>query len=386
MPRVSNTPAPASASGLPQEFEGARERFRQLLEKPKAFLLGAGCSKSAGLPLTGALAEYILNDEKVCTQTKSLLLDIQGKYKASDASNIEDHLGEVTDHLAIAERKDGRQAANGGTNAIYGKEYSTDDLREAAKEVKESIARIIESRMLRADMGDYRRFVVSVHGHLVAGKIGNNCTDYLCLNYDTLLERALALEKIPFADGMEGGEIGWWNPDTYDDRKGLSARVFKLHGSIDWRALDGEPLPRRIGAGVNLPNSKEFMIWPASTKYRETQRDPYAQVAKQGWDAVVGGKRPDTDKVLIIYGYRFADGHINNEIERCICESKGHLTVVAFLGCDKPEGKIKDWLSDERISSQILAYAKKGFFHGAHAQTSTDELPWWKFEWFPFMV
>lgn len=214
---MSETPVPATAPDalqgdgtLPQEFEGARKRFRDLLEKPKAFLLGAGCSKSAGLPLTSQLTQAILDDEGVGEDTKSLLLKIQGGYKAPDKSNIEDHLSEITDYLAIAERRDGRQAANGGTNVIPGTDYSIDTLRAAVKDIKASIARTIESKMLRANMDDYRHFVTSVHHHVAAGKIGNNCTDYLCLNYDTLLERALALQKIPFADGMEGGEIGWF--------------------------------------------------------------------------------------------------------------------------------------------------------------------------------
>lgn len=137
---------------------------------------------------------------------------------------------------------------------------------------------------------------------------------------------------------------------------------------------------------MKLPDDdRECMIWPASTKYRETQRDPYAQVAKLGWDAVIGGGRL-TDRVLITYGYRFADEHVNGEIERCIRESSGNLTLVTFVSDDKPKDKIKDWLNDEDIGSQILVYANKGFFHGGHDQLSKGELPWWKFEWFRFMV
>ena len=50
--------------------------------------------------------------------------------------------------------------------------------------------------------------------------------DYLVLNYDTVLEDALALERVPFSDGLDGGVTGWWNPETFD-RGGLAARVLQ---------------------------------------------------------------------------------------------------------------------------------------------------------------
>jgi len=226
----------------------------------------------------------------------------------------------------------------------------------------------------------HREFVKAVHRPIRPGKTdGLGCVDYLCLNYDTLLEDALALERISFSDGLDGGVTGWWNPSVFE-RDGLSSRIFKLHGSINWCEFDGDPLPRRVAGNVNVQSEgdKRILIWPASTKYRETQRDPYAQLAEHGrraLRAVLGSQ-----KILITCGYRFGDSHINLEIDRALRESEGRLTVVVFTSDNEPQGQLKKWHDDPVITEQILIFANRGFFHGSNKTPSDADLPWWKFE------
>ena len=202
--------------------------------------------------------------------------------------------------------------------------------------------------------------------------------DYLVLNYDTILEDALALSRVSFSDGMDGGVSGWWNPATFD-RKDLGARVLKLHGSINWLEAAEGTLPYRVAANVGLEdiNARRILIWPASTKYRETQLDPYAQLADRARRAMnpgAGGQR-----VLVICGYSFGDSHINIEIERALKDSAGDLTVVAFTDDDSPSGKLKEWHESD-VSEQVLIFANKGFFHGNDIRKSDQSLLWWKFE------
>jgi len=207
----------------------------------------------------------------------------------------------------------------------------------------------------------------------------NQAVDYLVINYDTIIEDALALAQVPFSDGIDGGVSGWWNPDTFD-RNGLSARVFKLHGSIDWHELSGSTLPHRVASNVDLPalGDRRILIWPASTKYRETQLDPYAQLAERARRVL--NPKQGSQRVLVICGYSFSDAHINIEIERGLRSSSGDLTVVAFTNEDAPIGKLKDWHEDSAITKQVLVYANKGFFHGNDVRLSENPLPWWKFE------
>ena len=105
--------------------------------------------------------------------------------------------------------------------------------------------------------------------------------DYLVLNYDTIIEDALAFGNIPYADGLYGGATGWWEPDTFE-ATGLSARVIKLHGSIDWRQFPDEQSPRRVGPSIKLPDEVNLpvLIWPSSTKYQEAQLDPFCPTVR----------------------------------------------------------------------------------------------------------
>ena len=189
----------------------------------------------------------------------------------------------------------------------------------------------------------------------------------------------MAVERIRYSDGIDGGVTGWWNPNTFN-RGDLAARVLKLHGSVDWCEVAEDPLPRRIAQNLQVQGMQDrrVLIWPASTKYQETQLDPFAQLAGLARDAM----RPDrgSQRVLVICGYSFGDAHINIEIDRALRESAGDLTVIAFSREDEPVGLLEEWNQAEEIREQVLIYANRGFFHGEVAERATHALPWWKFE------
>lgn len=359
-------------------FSEAIQRLEDLLSQSgRAFLLGAGCSKCANLPLTAELTQKVLESEILDAKSKLILEEIQKLFEgATPAAHIEDFLSELVDLLAITNRRATRNAP-ANTVSLGGVDYSEADLSAATEEIKRAIAGVINQKVA---IQTHRRFVDALHRPLRPGKSSpGQSIDYLVLNYDTIMEDALALARVPFADGMDGGVSGWWNPATFD-RNDLSARVFKLHGSINWHELPGNLLPHRVAANVELPDpeARRILIWPASTKYRETQLDPYAQLADRA-RRVLNPNR-GTQRVLVVCGYSFGDAHINIEIERGLKSSAGDLTVVAFTNEDAPVGKLKEWHEDQGITDQVLIFANKGFFHGQDVRKSDDPLRWWKFE------
>jgi hypothetical protein len=347
-----------------------------LTQSGKAFLIGAGCSKCAGLPLMAELTTKTLASGKLSATTKTILSAIQGLFAGANAANIEDYLSELVDLVAIAERR-GVRGATSHTAPLAGVDYTAKQLKDAVDEIKSAIAEVID---VSVSMEVHWKFIQAIHWPSRPGRtVAARPVDYLLLNYDTLIESALALQKLPYADGMNGGPSAWWDLSTFD-AEGLSARVIKLHGSIDWSEMSGEPLPRRIDKNLKLPtgNEQKVLIWPASTKYRETQRDPYAQLSSLARRAL----RPPsgTQTVLTVCGYSFGDSHINIEIERALRESGGELTVVVFTFDEEPSGDLKRLHEDKDISEQIRIYARKGFFHGATVTKSAVDLPWSKFE------
>lgn len=358
-------------------FSEAVEHFEELLtQSGRAFLIGAGCSKCAGLPLIAELTEKVLSSDRLDTTTKEVLAAIQSCFETSSDANIEDYLSELIDMLAIADRRVSRGVDD--VNVLVGESaYSAQQLRSAVDQIKIGIAEIFDTKVV---IDTHHSFVKAVHRPLRQGKprVGDR-VDYLVLNYDTLLEDALALHQVPYADGIDGGVTGWWNPATFD-REGVAARVFKLHGSVDWCELPGDPLPRRISPSLEIDSSaaRNVLIWPASTKYRETQFDPFAQIADKARQVLRPGQ--DSQRVLVVCGYRFGDSHINLELDRALRESAGELTIIAFTAEESPQGQLKAWHEDELVSDRLLVFARRGFFHADKTSPSEVDLPWWKFE------
>ena len=361
-----------------EPFRKAVEQFQNLMNSRGAltFLIGAGCSRCAGLPLTSDLFEKVMLNNDINGTTKEILVTTRDTFAGASNANIEDYLSEIVDLIAIAERRKVRGVPN-DTIPVGKGAYSTDDLQQASMEIKRAIGNIIGGSV---NLDVHRDFVASVHRPIRVGRIEQSQpVDYLVLNYDTILEDALALERIIYADGIQGGPTGWWHPELFHSRE-MSARVIKIHGSVDWHLMPEETLPRRLASTIDLPSAADLpvLIWPSSTKYQETQLDPFAQLLEIARRAI----RPDSSsqRLIVICGYSFGDSHINAELDRALHGSEGNLTVVAFTNEDEPIGQLKSWYEDNAVREQLLIFANRGFFHGELRVPSQEELLWWKFE------
>ena len=122
------------------------------------------------------------------------------------------------------------------------------------------------------------------------------------------------------------------------------ARFAKLHGSVDWVEHDG--VIRRMGlpfgardlgpfvTGADLQDADalDLMIYPNSSKDRETSEFPYVELFR---DFATGICRPNS--TLICYGYSFGDDHINRVIEDMLTIPSTHLVVISY---GDPLGKV----------------------------------------------
>ncbi len=385
-----------------KKSDGAIENFRKLMQGDhKVFLFGAGTSKCAGLPLMRELTASVLNHHSLCTKTREILSEIKGKFEPAGendenktvSTNIEDYLSEMVDYLAIAERRE-RRGLGEASIIIKTTPYSMSQLNCAIEKIKQAIVTIIKGKYSSSESNehgaheddlnklvDHRKFVRAIHNSnrpSVSDK--HQCVDYICLNYDTLLENTLALERISYADGLEGGAIGWWNNAIFL-RPELQARIFKVHGSIDWYATNGSTFPTRLPLQPHETNESGKMrtlIWPASTKYRETQKDPYAQLSIRARDALSAHAKKQ--KLLVVSGYSFGDAHINFEIEHALQKANGNLTLVAFASEGQPEGVLHEWHNDSEFGSSVHTFAMRGYFHGKEKYEAGQDKDWWKFE------
>lgn len=357
------------------EFKELVQDLRELLSQSRlAFLLGAGCSCKAGLPLMSKLTEEVLGHGELGDETRRPLNSIRDVFSGAGNATIEDYMSELVDYVSIVERRT-RRGATQSKISLGNSEYTTEELTSALREIKQVVAKVIDEKDV--DVSYHQQFIRSIHSSLQAGK-ARRMVDYFVLNYDTLLEDSLGLERVTYVDGFAGAATGWWDPSVFQN-DAAAARVFKVHGSIDWCLLKGDSLPRRVRRGITSAAEQEHvLIYPAATKYQEAQRDPFAQLLQEMRQCL----RPAENKevVLAICGYSFCDSHIDLEVENALYQSEGRLTVAAFVSDDEPQGTLKEWVDDPRIGRQIRVYANKGFIHSDATMKSDEDIPWWKFE------
>lgn len=369
------------------------KKIPDLLSQTKvSFLIGAGCSLCAGLPLMSKLTEEILNYFNTEEETqgfekeiRKLLHTIKDTYPTSSNISIEDYLSELQDINAILKRQTDKGVDKPQYN-YAGDAYNYEHSEELLKSVKLKIKEILGKEITTLQY--HRDFCKAIHYDMSKGRNRTRGTvNYFILNYDTLIEDALAIEKIKFHDGFIGGATAWWNPEKFggneylDDNKKIDARVYKLHGSIDWIRPSGEEFPIRLRNTVPIAeiikDGEPVVIYPSSMKYKETQYDPYAQMISSFRKALC----EFDSHILAVMGYGFNDKHINIELFNGIKNSNGALSVLIFLGTENLPSDVEEWIKDSTISDQILVLGRKSVWkNGSRLFSSEEDIEWYKFE------
>ena len=97
----------------------------------------------------------------------------------------------------------------------------------------------------------------------------------------------------------------WWMPLrewTLRPCPPFSARLWKLHGSVNWAWRDERKIVR-VGMALN---DSPAAIYPSDSKYEESRRVPFVVLHDRLRRAL---NQPET--LLLIAGYSFQDAHLN---------------------------------------------------------------------------
>lgn len=233
---------------------------------------------------------------------------------------------------------------------------------------------------------DHRRFIRTLYQINRAGlDERRDAIHFVTTNYDTLIEDALSLERIPYADGFSGGAIAAWDELLFavastDQR--LKAIVTKLHGSIDWyrsgkengrvfRVRYDDLYPHRSN------NNGNVVIYPQSTKYLASREDPFGHLFER-FRGLLSNER---QQVLFVCGYSFGDDHIDSIIGQHILHPESRTTLVAFSSTY--DGKLAEWGAGG-AGDRIFVLAKDGLYRGKSGPYFSPSAPmidrdWWTF-------
>jgi hypothetical protein len=163
--------------------------------------------------------------------------------------------------------------------------------------------------------------------------------NFFTLNYDTLVEQAADAEGVVLLDGFVGTVRRIFRPESYDQdlyfpaettegrvhRLDRVAHLYKLHGSITWRAEEPDwDRPYGVVWHVDGPsNEGPVLIYPTPAKFGETLGMPYAELFRRFAGAVV---RPQS--TLFVLGYGFGDEHVRAIVRQALAIPSFTLVIA----------------------------------------------------------
>jgi hypothetical protein len=123
-------------------------------------------------------------------------------------------------------------------------------------------------------------------------------------NYDLLMEQAMEEQRVPYFDGFVGSRQTFFDTHSMEEDRlpPRWARLWKLHGSINWRKNKNNVFSR----GGEINGEQRYVIHPSHLKYDESRRMPYLAMMDRLRSFL---KKPFA--VLVINGYSFSDHHLN---------------------------------------------------------------------------
>lgn len=171
--------------------------------------------------------------------------------------------------------------------------------------------------------------------------MGRDCpVELFTTNYDLLMEQALEECQIPYFDGFAGARRPVFDLRAIEDDAipRRWARLWKLHGSINWYHVQGEGVCRQASMA---DKGSRRVIHPSHLKYEESRRMPYLAMLDRLRAFL---RQPSV--VVVVCGYSFRDEHLNEILVRGL---QGNPSAMAFA---LQFGSIADYAEAGKLARQ----------------------------------
>ncbi|OAF04327.1 hypothetical protein AYJ54_24375 [Bradyrhizobium centrolobii] len=166
-------------------------------------------------------------------------------------------------------------------------------------------------------------------------------------NYDLLLEQALEEERQPYFDGFVGSDSAFLDLESMieDDLPPRWARLWKIHGSINWWMTK----KNKIRRSRDKIEGEQLLIYPSHLKYDQSRQMPYYAML----DRLRIFLRSD-QCVLLTCGYSFADEHINAYIAQGL-SGNPNASCLAMIFNDRANARKAVELAKRHPNLTVLA-------------------------------
>jgi hypothetical protein len=219
--------------------------------------------------------------------------------------NIEDILSQVRSLRQVA-----------GKGAV--REFTKEELDCLDKEICEIISEIVDKPLLSLE--------TPYHGLAAWARAieRDKPIHIFTTNYDLLMEQALEEEGCPYFDGFIGSRKAFFDLRAVEEEVVLHARwarLWKIHGSINWR-LDEN---RNVIRSEKKDNNQSYLIYPSHLKYDQSRKMPYLAMLDRLKAFILS-----PSSALFLIGYSFSDDHINDVIVQSL-KSNPTAIIYAFM-------------------------------------------------------
>lgn len=275
-------------------------------------LLGAGASKACGLPDV-AMLQTLVTDGLDGDQRKAFESELTGR-------NLEQALSRLRQIASLVE---GGETVDGLTS-------------EAARTLDAEVCRLMieELGVEDADLTPVLRLAA-----WIARADYQAPLEVFTVNYDLLLETALEELGVAYFDGFVGSLRARFRTDLVEARPGddpswlpsFVARVWKLHGSVNW-LWEGDELTDVVRIGSPVVAGSPAAIYPSDTKYAESRRVPFVVLQDRLRRAL---REPET--LFLVAGYSWGDQHLNDVLFDAATR-RPRSEFVAFCHSSIPAG------------------------------------------------
>jgi hypothetical protein len=304
------------------------------------FFLGAGCPLAVQIPIEGKFEPIIPEISGLTAQVKAHL-DADSTLKAGAQSawdrvvargiptpTIEDVLSHIRTLKSICEQGE-----------IDG--FSRDLLIKLDQAICEKVRNIVNKSLPSSDT-PYR-----VLASWIQAISRDRPVEIFTTNYDLLIEQALEEQLVPYFDGFVGSNSAFLDLDSMaeDDLPARWARLWKIHGSINWWMTAKDKIRRSSDPVAG----EQLLIYPSHLKYEQSRQMPYYAML----DRLRVFLRSD-QCVLLTCGYSFADEHINAVIGQGLSGNPNAACIAMIFGDRAQSPKARE-LAKRHANLTLLA-------------------------------
>lgn len=279
------------------------------------FLIGAGCPASIRTPAAAGGTSPLMPDIAGLTSEVRKRVESDSEYEKAFAVTLE-RINVVNggspniEELLSCVRAIHEVAGPSGIDGVAKEDFAKLDKRICELTTDAVAARLPDENTPYHQLASW-----------IGGIRRNQPIEVFTPNYDLLMEQALEERRVPYFDGFIGGDRTFFDLASIeqDSLPTRWARLWKLHGSVNWWRTKRGEIQRRMR--ISDVDDRQ-MIYPSHLKYDESRRMPYLAMLDRLRSFLSRGQA-----VLITCGYSFNDQHLNEVILEGL---NGNATAICF--------------------------------------------------------